>query len=55
MSTPSGKAGNAGKLENEPFLEFGWKSRKAIGFSPALAGKAGNIFLGLVIFNGSIR
>ena len=32
-------AGNAGKL----------------GFSPALAGKAGILFLGLIISNGSIR
>ena len=33
------------KLENEPFSEF---SLKTIGFSPALAGKAGLIFLGLI-------
>ena len=32
------------KLENEPFSEFGWKSWKTIGFSHALAGKAG-VFL----------
>jgi len=37
------------KLENEHFSEFGWKSRKTIGFSPALAGKAGILFLGLLI------
>ena len=35
------------KLENEPFSEFGWKSWKAIGFSPTLAGKAGVLFLDL--------
>ena len=29
------------KLENEPFSEFDWKSWKTIGFSAALAGKAG--------------
>ena len=34
----------AGKLENEPFSEFGWKSWKIIGFSPDLAGKAGILF-----------
>ena len=33
------------KLENEPFSEFGLKSWKMIGFSPALAGKAGILFL----------
>ena len=37
VSAPVGKAGNAGKLENEPFSEFGWKSWKTIGVSPALA------------------
>ena len=42
------------KLENEPFSEFGWKSWKVIGFSLALAGKAGILFLGLII-NGIIR
>jgi len=44
------------KLENEHFSEFGWKSRKTIGFSPALAGKAGVFFsfLGLIMINGII-
>ena len=32
------------KLENEPLSEFRWNSWKAIGFSPALAGKAGILF-----------
>ena len=31
------------------FGEFNWKSWKTIGFSPALAGKAGILFLGLII------
>ena len=43
------------KLENDFFSEFHWKSWKAIGFSPALAGKAGILFLGLIIFSGSMR
>ena len=42
-------------LENELFSEFGWKSWKTIGFSPALTGKAGILFLGLIIINGTIR
>ena len=29
------------KLENESFLELGWKAWKTGGFSPALVGKAG--------------
>ena len=33
------------KLEKEPFSEFGWKSWKIIGFSHALAGKGGILFL----------
>ena len=48
-------AGNAGKLENEPFSEFGWKSWKTINFFPALAGKAGILFLSLIIFKVIIR
>ena len=41
------------KLENGPFSEFGWKT---MGFSPALAGKAGILFMGLIIIiNGIIR
>ena len=32
-------------LENEPFSEFDWKSWKIIGFSLALAGKDGILFL----------
>ena len=43
------------KLENEPFSEFDWKSWKAIGFSPALAGKAGILFLGLIIISSIIK
>jgi len=43
------------KLENEPFSEFSWKSWKTIGFSPALARKAGIVFLGLEIINSIIR
>ena len=43
------------KLENEPFSEFGWKSWKTMCFSPALAGKAGILFLGPVIIKGIIR
>ena len=43
MSTP------AGKLENEPFSEFGLKSWKIIGVSPAWAGKAG-----IVLFPGVV-
>ena len=43
------------KLENEPFSEFDWKSWKTIGFSPALPGKAGILFLGLIIINSIIR
>jgi len=43
------------KLENELFSEFDWKSWKAIGFSPALAGKAGILFLGLIIISSIIR
>ena len=35
-----------GKLENEPFPEFDWKSWKTIGFSRALAGKAGIFIFG---------
>ena len=52
MPTPVGKAENAGKLENEPFSEFGCKSWKIVGFSPALTGKAG--ILGLTKSNGII-
>ena len=38
------------------FSEFAWKSWKAIGFSPALDGKAGIFsFSGLIIINGIIR
>jgi len=37
------------------FLEFAWKSWKTIGFSPALAGKAGILFLGLIMINSIIR
>ena len=43
------------KLENEPFSEFGWKNWETIGFSPALAGKAGILFLGLITINNIIR
>ena len=43
------------ELENEPFLEFCWKSWKTIGFSPALAGKAGILFLCLLIISSIIR
>jgi len=35
--------------------EFGSKSWKTVGFSPALAGKAGILFLGLIIGNSIIR
>ena len=42
-------------LENEPFSEFGWRGWKTIGFSPALAEKAGILFLDKLIINGSIR
>ena len=38
-----------------PFSEFGWNSWKTIGFSPALAGKAGILFLGLILISGIIR
>ena len=34
------------RLENEPFLAFGWKSWKIAVFSPALAGEAGILSLG---------
>ena len=37
------------------FSEFGLKSWKNIGLSPALAGKAGILFLGLIILNSIIR
>jgi len=37
------------------FSEFDWKSWKIIGFSPALTGKAGILFLGLIIISSSIR
>ena len=43
------------KRENEPFPEFDWKSCKTIDFSPALAGRAGILFLGLIISNSIIR
>jgi len=36
-------------LENEPFSEFDWNTWKTIGFSPALAGKAGILFLDVII------
>ena len=55
MSTPAGKAGNDGKAGNEPFSEFGWKSWKTIGFSPALAGKARILFLGLIILTALLN
>ena len=42
------------KLVIEPFSEFGWKSWKTIGFSPALVGTAG-IVLGLIIINSITR
>ena len=45
----------AGKAGNEPFSEFGGKSSKTIGFSPALAGQAGILFLSLVIMNSIVR
>ena len=37
-----------------PFSEFDWKSWKTIGFSPALAGKAGMLYLGLIILDSII-
>jgi len=37
------------------FSEFGWNSWKTIGFSSALAGKAGILLFGLIIINGIIR
>ena len=43
------------KLEHEPCSEFGWKSWKTIAFSPALDGKAGMLFLCLIIINSIIR
>ena len=43
------------KLENEPFSEFVRKSVKIIGFFPAVAGKAGILFLGLMIIGDIIR
>ena len=52
VSTPAGKLE---LLEFEPVSEFGWKSWKAIGSSPALAGKAGILFLGLIASNGINR
>ena len=54
MSAPAGNAGNAEKtkLENEPFSEFSWKT---IGFSPAWAGKAEILFLGLTIINSIMK
>jgi len=42
-------------LENEPFSECGWKSWKTLGFSSALGGKAGILFLGLIIINSIIE
>ena len=54
-SNPRRKTGNAGKLENELFSEFGWKTWKTIGFSPALVGKAGILALGLMIISAIIR
>ena len=57
MSTPTGKAGNPGNASKlNLFSEFGWKSWKTIGFHPALAGKAGLSFLGLlIIIKGIVR
>ena len=49
------QAKNAGRAGNEPFSEFGWKNCKTISFSPALAGKAGILFLVLVMINNIIR
>jgi len=43
------------KLEDVPFSEHCWKSCKTIGFSPALAGKAGFLFLGLMIIKSIIK
>ena len=40
------------KLENEPFYQI-WLE-KLVGFSPALAGKAGILFLSLVIINSIV-
>ena len=37
------------------FSKFVWKSWKTMRFSPALAGKAGNLFLSLIIINSIIR
>jgi len=42
-------------LENERFSECGWKSWKTLGFSSALGGKAGILFLGLIIINSIIE
>jgi len=55
VSTLVGEAGNAGKAGNRSFSGFDWNGRKAIGFSSTLAGKAGILFLGLIIINGNIR
>ena len=41
-------------LEDEPFPEFDLKNWRIIGFSPALAGKAGILFLCYIIFNSNI-
>jgi len=38
-----------------PFSEFGWKNWKTIGFSPVSAGKAGILFMVLIIINDIIR
>ena len=43
------------KLGNGPFPEFGRKSWKAIGFSPALTGTAGMFYLSLVRISVTIR
>jgi len=43
------------KLENGPFSESGWKSWNTIGFSPALAGKAGILFFDLIVIDCIIR
>ena len=43
------------ELENEPFFRLWPESWKTIGLSPALAGNAGILFLGLLRSGGIIR
>ena len=43
------------KLENEPFFRIWLEKVESHRFSPSLAGKAGILFLGVMIIIGSIR